>query len=265
MRRMLALLAAAGLTAAGLTWAHTEKDGLLGIEEKPGSLVPLEARFRDQDGREVSLRELIGVPTLLSFVYFRCPNACDLLLTDTAAAVRPLTLKPGRDFQLLSVSIDERETPADAREAGRIALASLPAGFPPRAWRFLTGGRDSIEGLTGSVGFHFRRQDEEFDHPMALIVLSPAGKVTRYLIGSEFLPLDLNISILEASRGMVGPTIARVLRFCLHYDPNAGRYVFNTLKVTAVVTLTCAAAFVLYLVLGGRRRRFIRGGNHESR
>ncbi len=266
MRWMRALRAGAGLAmaclaAGGPAWAHTAQDSQLGIEEKPGAQVPLEARFRDDDGREVSLGELIRRPTILSFVYFRCPNACDLLLSGTALALRPLTLQPGKDFQVLSVSIDERETPADAREARRIALASLPQDFPPQAWRFLTGSRESIERLSGAVGFHFRRQGEEFDHPMALIMLSPAGKVTRYLIGSEFLPLDLHMSILAASTGTIGPTVARVLRFCLHYDPNAGRYVFNTLKVTAVVTLTLAAAFVLYLVLGGRKR--LKGGTHE--
>jgi protein SCO1/2 len=262
MRRLSALLAAAvGLVAAGLAWGHSGKDAQLGIEDRPGAQVPLGTLFRGEDGREVSLRELIHGPTLLSFVYYRCPNACDLLLTDIAAAVRPLSLRPGKDFQLLSVSIDERETPADAREAKRIALASLPQSFPPQAWRFLTGSKDHIARLTEAVGFHFRRQGDEFDHPMALIALSPAGKVTRYLVGTEFLPLDLHMSILEASKGTIGPTIARVLHFCLHYDPNSGKYAFNTLKVTGVVTLAFAAAFVLYLVLGGRKRRVIRGGN----
>jgi len=264
MRRVNALLAAAGLAAAGLAWGHTEQTSLLGVEEKPGARVPLEARFLDEEGREASLRELLRAPTLLSFVYYRCPNACDLLLTDTALAVRQLALQPGRDFQLLSVSVDERETPADAREAKRLALASLPAGFPPQAWRFLTGSKAGIAELAEAVGFHFRRAGEEFDHPMALIALSPAGKVTRYLIGSEFLPLDLHMTILAASTGTIGPTVARLLRFCLHYDPNAGRYVFNTLKVTGVVTLTLAAAFVLYLVLAGRKRR-VQGGANESR
>jgi protein SCO1/2 len=263
---MRAQLAVAGLVVAclavcGPAWAHTGEESQLGIEEKPGAQVPLEARFRDDDGREVSLGELIRGPTILCFVYYRCPNACDLLLSGTALALRPLSLHPDTDYRVLSVSIDERETPADAREARRIALASLPQSYPPQAWHFLTGSQESIVRLTSAVGFHFRRQGEEFDHPMALIVLSPAGKVTRYLIGSEFLPLDLHMSILEASKGTIGPTIARVLRFCLHYDPGAGRYVFNTLKVTAAVTLTLAAAFVLYLILGGRKR--LKGETHE--
>jgi protein SCO1/2 len=261
-------LAAAGLTAAGLAlggpvWAHSGQDSQLGIEEKPGAQVPLDARFRDEEGRQVSLGELIRAPTLLSLVYYRCPNACDLELSGTALALRPVSLQPGKDFQVLSVSIDERETPADAQAAKRITLASLPQSFPPQAWRFLTGSRENIEELSEAIGFHFRRRGEEFDHPLALIMLSPAGKVTRYLIGSEFLPLDLHMSILAASTGTIGPTVARVLRFCLHYDPDAGRFVFSTLKVTAVVTLTFAAAFVLFLVLGGRKRRSIRGGNHE--
>jgi len=140
-----------------------------------------------------------------------------------------------------------------------VALAAIQKPFPPEAWRFLTGGAQAIAELTDAVGFRFQRRGQEIDHPLALIVLSPQGRVTRYLVGEEFLPLDLHISILEASRGTIGPTVARVARFCLRYDEANHRFAFNTLKVSAIVTLSLAAALVLFLVLGGGKRR-ARGG-----
>jgi protein SCO1/2 len=252
------LVLAAGLLSAPPAWAHAE--GSLGVEERPGAQVPLEARFTDEQGRQVALGELIRGPTILSLMYYRCENACDLLLLGTAEAVRDLGLEPGKDYSLLTVSIDERETPAEARQAQRIALASVQKPFPPEAWRFLTGSAESIRALADAVGVGFQRAGEGFDHPLALIVLSPAGRVTRYLLGSEFLPLDLHMSILEASQGKVGPTVARVLRFCLRYDASNRRYVFNTLKVSALVTLSLAAGLALFLALGGGKPR-ARGGS----
>ncbi len=247
------MLLGAGLLGARTAGAHTE--GGIGVEERPGALVPLEARFTDEQGRQVSLGELIRGPTILSLQYYRCPNACDLLLLGTAEAVRGLPLQPGKDYTLLTVSIDERETPADARQAQRIALASIQKPFPPEAWRFLTGSQESIHALAEAVGIRFQRQGQEFDHPLALIVLSPAGRVTRYLIGEEFLPLDLHLSILEAEKGTIGPTVARVARFCLRYDEANHRFVFNTLKVSALVILSLVAGLALFLALGGGKRR----------
>ncbi len=208
-----------------------------------------------EEGRELALGELIRGPTILSLLYYRCTNACNLLLLGTAEAVRSLPLEPGRDYTLLTVSIDEQEGPADARQARRIALASIQKPFPPEAWRFVTGSEESIHALADAVGVRFRREGQEFDHPLALIVLSPEGRVTRYLLGEEFLPLDLHLSILEAAKGTVGPTVARVMRFCLRYDQANRRFVFNTLKVSAMVILSLVAALVLFLVLGGGKRR----------
>lgn len=229
------------------------------MEEQLRAQVPLEARFTDEEGRQVALGELIRGPTILTLQYYRCANACDLLLLGTAEAVRSLPLEPGRDYTLLTVSIDEQETPADARQAQRIALASIQKPFPPEAWRFLTGSAESIHELADSVGIRFQRNGEGFDHPLALVMLSPEGRVTRYLLGEEFLPLDLHLSILEAAKGTIGPTLARVARFCLHYDKANHRFVFNTLKISALVILSLVAALVLFLVLGGGKRP-ARGG-----
>ena len=253
---LLILALSGGVSVPALTGVF----GDVGIEEKLGSFVPLETVFTTEDGRQVSLKELVRTPTLLALVYYRCPNACDTLLFGMADAVRLLSAVPNRDYALLCISIDERETPADALKAKRIALESIQKPFPPDAWRFLTGGEASVRAVADAIGFRFRRNGDEFDHPLGLVVLSPAGKVTRYMTGTDFLPVDLSMSILEASAGRVGPTIAKVLRFCFSYDPQNHQYVFNTLKVSAILIAIMVLGFGLYLGLSGRRRQTARGG-----
>jgi protein SCO1/2 len=127
--------------------------------------------------------------------------------------------------------------------------------FPEDAWRFLTGDKENIRKLTDAVGFHFRREREDFLHPVSLILLSPDGKITRYIYGTDFLPFDLKMALLEASEGRVGPTVGKVLRFCFSYDPKGRKYVFNTLKVTGIVTLLFALSFIAFLVFKGKRRQ----------
>jgi protein SCO1/2 len=225
-----------------------------GIVEHLGAFVPLDGTFTGEDGQPVTLRQLVNRPTLLSLVYYRCPNACDFLLTGMADALRILPADPGRDYQVITLSIDERETGQDALKAKRIAIESIQKPFPPDAWRFLTGDSGEIRSVADAIGFHFVRNGDDFDHPLGLVVLSPQGKIVRYLTGTEFLPVDLKMSLLEASTGTVGPTIAKVLRICFSYDPQSHRFVFRTLQVTATITLAFAAGFVLYLFLVGRRR-----------
>jgi protein SCO1 len=232
-------------------------DGV-GIEQHLGALVPLDARFTLEDGSTASLRDLLHVPTILALVYYRCPNACDYLLTGMAGVLASVDAVPGRDFQVLTLTIDDRETTADALKAKKIGLESIQEPFPADDWRFLTGDQTSIRAVANAIGFHYVREGDDFNHPLGLVILSPQGKIVRYMLGTDFLPVDLKMSLMEASTGTVGPTIAKVLRFCLSYDPQKHSYVFNTLKVTGIVTLALAAGFVLYLVISSRRRRAAR-------
>jgi protein SCO1/2 len=258
------LLAALALVFAGaLAFAEEETDrpGVwngVGIEEHLGTFVPLDARFTLEDGSPVTLSELVQKPTILAMVYFRCPNACDFLLTGMAGVIKLLSALPGSDYQVITITIDESETLVDARKAKRIALESIEAPFPPEAWRFLTGGQQDIRRVADAIGFHFVKNGDDYDHPLGLVILSPKGKIVRYMTGTDFLPVDLKMSLMEASTGTVGPTIAKVLRFCFSYNPQSRRFVFNTLKVTAIVTLLLASGLVLFLILSGRRRRISR-------
>ena len=254
-------IAALLIVAAGsAAWGGEEKTlpGVwngVGIEEHLGSFVPLDVSFTTEDGAPVMLRDLVRVPTILALVYYRCPNACDFLLTSMAGVIARLPATPGKDYQVLTMTIDERETLIDARKAKRISLESIEAPFPAEAWRFLTGNAVDIRKVADAIGFHFVRNGDDFDHPLGLVILSPRGKIVRYMTGTDFLPVDLKMSIMEASTGTVGPTIAKVMRFCFSYDPQNHKFVFNILKVTAIVTLCVAFGLVLYLILAGRKRR----------
>ena len=253
-----ALLAAAAFTAPAAETGFTL--GEVGFEEHLGATVPLSTRLVGEQGESVQLADLVRVPTLLALVYYRCPNVCDSLLTGMAQALANLDARPGTDFMVLTVSFDPREGPADARKARTLALESIQKPFPASAWRFLTGGTAAVAALTDAVGFRYRPNGDEFDHPLGLVVISPQGKIVRYLSGTDFLPVDIGMSLLEASQGRVGPTIAKVLRFCFSYDPQRHAFVFNTLKVSAIAVIALVAGFGLYLVLSGRRRRGAAGG-----
>ena len=227
----------------------------IGIDEKLGRFVPLDITFVDENGTPTPLRELIKAPTLVGLQYYSCSNACGVLVGAMATVLGQLDSVPGKDYVALSISINPAETPADARESRRTAMDSIGHPFPAEGWRFLTGSEEAIDRFTDAVGYRFVKNGEEFDHPLALIMLSPEGKIVRYMYGDSYLPVEIRMSILEASTGTIGPTIGKVLRFCFRYDPRSNQYVFNVLKVTAVVTLSLGAGFVLFLVLSGRRRR----------
>jgi protein SCO1/2 len=227
----------------------------VGVEEKLGTTIPVKAAFTDDEGSAVTLGQLLGRPTILALVYYRCPNICDYLLTNLAGSLTSLSADAGTLFNVISISINDAETTADARRAKHLALETIQAPFPSLAWRFLTGDAANIAAVSDAVGFRFTRTGELFNHPVAIIVLSPAGRVVRYIYGEAFLPAELRLSLLEAEKGLIGPSIAKVLRICFAVDPASHKFVFKTLQVAATVTFLVAGALVLYLVLSGRRRR----------
>lgn len=244
------------------TEGHHEKPGTesgIGINEKLGQKIPLELTFFDEQGRPVTLREIVNKPTIFTPVFYSCPDVCGFLLSNLANTINRLPSKPGEDYIVLSVSFDETESPALALERKKLYLKMIEKPFPEQAWRFLTGDKESILRLTDSAGFFFKREGKNFLHPVAIIVLASDGKITRYLYGTEILPFDLKMALLEASEGRTGPTISKVLRFCFSYDPKGRKYVFNTLKITGIVTITFALLFVLFLVWRGKKRAFKQG------
>ncbi len=228
--------------------------GDIGIEQKLGAVIPLDTAFRGEQGEPVTLRQLVTAPTILALVYYRCPNVCDYLLTGLAGVLGPLSAEPGTDYNVVTISIDPRETPVDARQSRKRSLETIQKPFPPASWRFLTGDESQIHAVAESVGFHYVRNGDGFDHPVALVILSPSGKIVRDMLGADFLASDLKLSLLEAQAGRVGPTIARLARICFRVDPKSHTLVFMTIRVVATVTLLLAACLAVWVLILGKRR-----------
>ena len=136
-----------------------------------------------------------------------------------------------------------------------MGLETIQKPFPPAAWRFLTGDEKNIHAVAESVGFHYMRNGDGFDHPVAVIILSPTGRIVRYMYGADFLPADLKLSLMEAEKGVIGQTIAKIVRVCFRVDPKSHTLVFMTTRVVASITILLAAALAASLVVAGRRRK----------
>jgi protein SCO1/2 len=237
--------------------AHVEQSKdkpVMGIDQNLGQYVPLDLTFNDETGHPVMLRQLIQKPTILAFVYYHCPNVCSLLLQNLADVLNKLPGEPGKEYTVLSVSFDETEKPSLALQKKKTYLKLIEKPFPEDAWRFLTGDKENIHKLTDAVGFHFKRVGDDFEHPVALIILAPDGKIVRYMYGADPLPFDLKLALVEASQGRIGPAISKIARFCFSYDPKGRKLVFNMLKVTGIVTLLFALSFVVFLLFKGKRQ-----------
>jgi protein SCO1/2 len=221
----------------------------MGVEEKLGRKVPPDTVFRGEDGTKVTLGDLIKRPTVISLVYHSCGHTCPTLLAGLADLLGRVDLKPGTDFSLLTISFDEMDTPEVAKERKRNYLAAIGKPFPESEWKFLTGDLENIRKFTDSVGFNFMREKNGFNHPVVLIVLSPDGKIVRYLYGKNFLPFDIKMAVAEAAQGKVGLSVQRLLLFCYSYDPPGRTYVFNILRVYGVVMILLIVSLFVYLTV----------------
>jgi protein SCO1/2 len=224
------------------------------IDEKLGATVPLDLQLNDESGQKVTLKALIDKPTALTLNYFRCAGICTPQLNNLVHTLNEIQLEPGKDFQVITVSFDPADTPEVAAGKRTNYLKLLKRPFPPLAWRFLTGDASSTKRLTDAVGFHFKQQRDSFLHPAALVILSPQGKVTRYMYGITYLPIDLQMAVDEAKSGLVRPTISKALDFCYSYDPAGRKYVIDVTRIAGSVTLLAAAVFAAVVLFRGRRR-----------
>ncbi|HUJ17050.1 MAG TPA: SCO family protein [Nitrospirota bacterium] len=229
----------------------------ISLDEKPGQYVSGDASFVDENGRSLSLRDRIDKPTIIAPVYLGCRHECPMLLGGLAQALGKMELlKPGRDFQVMTLSFDEKDTPAVARDAKKNYLKAIGRPFPGEAWSFLTGRETDIRKFTDSVGFRFQRDSEhDFSHPVALIVIAPGGKIVRYLEGVSFLPFEVTMALTEASEGRVGSSARKALLYCFSYDPLKKSYVFNILKVTGTAMVLFVGSFLVYLIHTTRKKR----------
>ena len=225
-----------------------------GVTEKIGQMADLDVELLAEDGARVRLADLVDKPTLLAPVYYSCPNECNVLLGTLATVLPQVGLKPGVDYQVLAVSFDDRDTPATATKRKGDFFNAGAAGFPPQAWRFLSGDEANVRRLMNSVGFGYQRAGDAFQHSIALIVLTPTGKISRYLYGIRPLAFDIAIAATEAGAEKTGLSVKRAIAMCYTYDPQGRRYVFDFMKVTGVGVVAALGIFGLFLAFGGKKR-----------
>jgi len=237
----------------------------VGFDQRLGEPLPLDAAFVDEDGNAIRLGDCFrGRPVVLTFVYFDCPMLCTLVSNGLVRCVRALDLDAGGEFEIVAVSIDPDDTPAEARAKRDAFVADCGAAIRADACHFLTGGAASIEALTYAAGFRYYRDPEsgQFAHASGLVVATPEGVVSRCLLGLEFSARDLKLGLVEASAGKIGSLVDQVLLLCFQYDPATGRYglaIVTILRALAVATVVAIAFFVTRQVRRERRRRLAPG------
>ena len=219
----------------------------VGIEERLGETVDLGLTFIGEDGHPVALREFFGKgrPVILNLVYYSCPMLCTLVLNGQTSAMREIPWTPGKEYEVVTISIDPTETFALAQQKKAAYLASYERPAP--GWHFLTDHQGNVERLARQVGFRYRyiEDREEYAHAAAIMILTEDGTVSRYLYGVRFSARDVRLALTEASDGKVGSTMDRVLLFCYHYDPAAKSY------VPAATNIMRAGGVLIVLILGG--------------
>lgn len=188
-------------------------------------------------------------------VYYGCSNICNYLQGGLARTLPELKPQPGKDYRVLSFSIDETETPEQALRYQRMYLTAMKVPFPAEGWRFLTSERASIKALTEAAGYRFQRRGHDFDHPVVSFVVAGDGTIVRYLYGTSFLAKDLTLALIEARQGKAGNTIRKMVDYCFSFDPEKKSYQFNLLRVSATVVLLCCGGFFAWLMLTGKRTK----------
>ncbi|NLT67940.1 MAG: SCO family protein [Acidobacteria bacterium] len=226
----------------------------VGIDEKLGAPVALDTVLKNEQGNDVRLRDYVDKPTILTFVYLRCPGVCPVLINSLAKVINETKLEPGKDFRLVAVSFDPSDTPELAREKKANYLNQLQRPFSPGDWHFLTGTAANSRIVADSAGFRYRQEGDMFVHPGAIMLLTPEGVLSRYIYGNTFVTADVEMAIKEAAGGQVRPTVSRMLAFCYTYDPEGRGYVFSVTRFAGAVTLVVAGVFLIFVFRKKPRR-----------
>ncbi len=232
----------------------------IGMYEKQGKYLPLDTTFVNAYNQTVTLKEAINnKPTILTLNYFDCPSLCSPLLNAVADVLNKLQLDPYLEYNVITISIHDKDNATSAKTKKESILSTITRPFPPQTWSFLTTNQENITTITQAVGFNYEKRIKDgvvdYLHPAAIIVLSPEGKISRYLNGIQYLPFDLKLALLEANEGKIRPTITKTLLYCFAYDAKSKTYVFQAEKVVGSFMFGIVLLFFIYLVKTGRNPR----------
>jgi len=243
----------------------------VGIEQHLNQQIPPDLEFRDETGKPVHLEDFFGrKPLILNLVYYNCPMLCGEVLSGLESALRVLKFDVGKEFDVLTISFDPRETPqmAVAKKAEFLKRYGRPGAAA--GWHFLTGPQTSIDALTTAAGFQYQydTKTQQFAHATAIMILTPEGKIAQYYYGVEFAPKDLRLGLVQASQNKIGTVVDEVLLYCYHYDPDKGKYgaiISRILKLAAAATILLLGGFLIVMFrLGPSQARQHRNGSHRN-
>jgi len=216
--------------------------------------MPLDTPFSDENGASVTLGSYLHgkKPVLLAFVYYGCPMLCTQLEQGVVGSLRMLSFNPGRDYEVVFISFDDRDTAQMAAAKRKTAIDHFRRPETASGWHFLTGSEESIAAVTNAANFHFRfdHKNNSFAHGSGILLLTPDGRISRYFYGVEFPGRDLRLGLVDASQGRIGTPVDKVLLYCFQYDPSAARYsatIIGIMRVGAVLTVAGLAFVILFL------------------
>jgi protein SCO1/2 len=264
---VLALVASLALaTSASAQWVRQKQDPpprqvtqSVGIDQRLSAQVPLDLRFRDEQGRDVSLGAFFGArPVILALVYYECPMLCNQVLNGLTQTLKVMSLEAGRDFDVVAVSFDPREEPKLAKNKKLAYVSKYGRDGAADGWHFLTGSEQSIASLAGAVGFRYRWDEisEQWAHGAGIVLLTPGGVVSRYFYGIEYGVRDVRLGLVEASQNRIGNLADQVMLLCFKYDPLAGKYgvvAVNAIRVAGILTVGALGTFILIMLRRERR------------
>ncbi|MDQ6913857.1 MAG: SCO family protein [Verrucomicrobiota bacterium] len=249
------------IVLANLASAQTPQQQIAaraGLEQKLNAQVPLNAVFRDEHGNAVKLGGFFGTkPVILALAYYECPNLCTLVLNGVLQTAHELKFDAGKEYEIVVVSFDARERPALAAAKKQIYIQRYGRAGASNGWHFLTGDQTAIDQLASSVGYRFAYDEttRQFAHPSTIMVLTPAGKVSRYFPGIEYPPRDVRLALIEASREHLGSLADRVFLLCFHYNPATGKYGLLIARVVQVAGIGTVVVLAGYIIWALRRER----------
>jgi protein SCO1/2 len=226
----------------------------VGLDQRLNQQVPLNLVFNDENGHAIQLQQYFGAkPVILIMVYYQCPMLCTQVLTGFTGAMNGIVrFNIGREFDVITVSIDPRDTPQDAAKAKKTYLQRYRRAGAEQGWHFLTGKKDQIDALAQAVGFRYAwdPQIQQYAHASGIMLLTPDGRVAQYYYGIEYAPRDIQLGLIEASKGKIGTVVDQVLLYCYHYDPRQGKYgaaIFNVLRLSALATVLLVGGFMVIM------------------
>jgi protein SCO1/2 len=225
--------------------------------------VPLDAVFKDEQGRDVRLGQFFkGKPVVISLVYYACPMLCNQVLNGMLGSFRQVSFNIGEDFEVVTVSFDPKETPALAAKKKETYIKAYNRASGDAGWHFLTGDDANIKRLTEAVGFRYLwdEQTKQFAHASGIMIATPDGKLARYFYGIDYPSRDLRLALVEASANKIGTPVDALMLYCYHYDPATGKYgavVMNIVRVAGVVTLVLIFGLLVFLRRVARRRQLV--------